>query len=418
MMKTFIYNSKIKYCIFFLVLFSFAFELYGQNDTSKIKRHAIDTTVAPLNMDAVYNRPFLQLGKMPVAIGGYAEVNTNYEVTDGISDGFSFHMQRMTLFVSSSIHRKIKFLSEIELEDGAKEINLELAAIDIQFHSLFNFRGGIIVNPIGAFNQNHDGPRWEFVNRPVSATQLLPATFSNVGFGFYGKTYKPSFVWTYEAYVTNGFNDLIIANDENKTFLPATKLDPDRFEESYNGAPLTTIKTSIRFKKAGEFGLSHMGGVYNKFQNEGLKLDKKRRLDIIAADFNTSIPLTNTIITTEFAWAFIDIPQNYMEQYGSKQQGGFIDFVQPLIKKKMLGFEKATLNAAVRIDYVDWNVGVFDETGTAIADHVFGIVPALSFRSSSQTVLRLNYGFQWKKDMFGNPAERTGFLQVGLSSYF
>ena len=45
------------------------------------------------------------------------------------------------------------------------------------------------MNPIGAFNQNHDGPKWEFVDRPISATQMLPATWSNVGFGLYGKKY-------------------------------------------------------------------------------------------------------------------------------------------------------------------------------------------------------------------------------------
>ena len=179
--------------LFFAAHFSFA-----QIDTSKVKRTPTDTSKMQLNLDAVYNRPFLQYGKIPVAIGGYAEANTQYAVTDGVTDGFSFQMRRMTLFLSSSIHRKIKFLTEIEFEDGTKEINIEFAALDFQFHHLLNFRGGIIMNPIGAFNQNHDGPRWEFVDRPISATQLLPSTFSNVGFGFYGKVYKPNIVWVYE----------------------------------------------------------------------------------------------------------------------------------------------------------------------------------------------------------------------------
>jgi hypothetical protein len=87
-------------------------------------------------MDAVYNRPFLQYGKTPVALGGYVEANTNYVVTDGVTEGFSFQMRRMTLFVASTISKKIKFLSEIEFEDGTKEINIEFAALDIQFHPL------------------------------------------------------------------------------------------------------------------------------------------------------------------------------------------------------------------------------------------------------------------------------------------
>ena len=327
-------------------------------------------------------------------------------------------MRRMTLFVSSSIHRKIKFLSELEFEDGTKEINIEFAALDIQLHHLLNCRGGIIMNPIGAFNQNHDGPRWEFIDRPISATQLLPSTFSNVGFGFYGKSYKPNFVWAYEMYLTNGFNDQITGNAENKTFLPATKLDPNRFEESFNGEPLASAKTSLRIKKVGEFGLSYMGGVYNKFQEDGLILDKKRRADVFAIDFNTTIPKAKTVITSEFAWTLIDIPDTYTQQYGKKQRGGFIDIVQPLIKKSMFGFEKASLNLALRTEYVDWNVGTFNETGVKISDDIFAVVPAISFRTSSQTVIRLNYRYEWRKDLLGNPVSKTAAIQFGISSYF
>ena len=407
---------KNKILSFFLTLLVFTTQ--AQMDSTKIKRAPTDTSKMLMNLDAVYNRPFLQYGKIPVAVGGYMEANTHYAVTDGTTEGFSFQMRRMTLFVSSTIHRKIKFLSEIEFEDGTKEINIEFAALDIQLHHLLNFRGGIIMNPIGAFNQNHDGPRWEFVDRPISATQLLPATFSNVGFGFYGKTYKPNYVWTYELYLTNGLNDNIIANGENKTFLPATKLDPNRFEESFNGVPLTNAKTALRIKKIGELGLSYMGGVYNKFEEDGLSLDKKRRADVFAIDFNTSLPKINTVITTEFAWTFIDVPNTYSQQFGKKQQGGFIDIVQPLIKKKMFGFEKASLNIAVRAEYVDWNIGKFKETGGNISDEIFAIVPAISFRTSSQTVLRLNYRYEWRKDLLGNPSAQTAAIQFGVSSYF
>ena len=93
----------------------------------------------------------------------------------------------MTLFVASSIHRRIKFLSEIELEEGGREIAIEFAALDLELDPLLVLRGGIIMNPIGAFNQNHDGPKWEFTDRPLAAQRMLPATWSNVGFGAFGK---------------------------------------------------------------------------------------------------------------------------------------------------------------------------------------------------------------------------------------
>lgn len=377
-----------------------------------------DTSKVTLNMDAVYNRPSFQLGKIPVAIGGYAEFNTQYENSDGISEGLSFQMRRMSLFVSSSIHQRIKFLSEIEFEDGTKEINLETALLDFEFNPLLNLRGGIILNPIGAFNQNHDGPRWEFTDRPIAATQMLPATWSNVGMGLHGKLFKDNWVFAYEVYLTNGFDDKIISNEENKTFLPATKKNRERFEESNNGIPLFTGKIAVKNRKVGEIGFSYMGGIYNTFKEDGLVVDEKRRVDVWAFDFNSTIPKINTVITGEVALVSVDVPSTYSQQYGEKQWGGFIDFVQPVLKKKIFGFEKSVVNVAIRFEYVDWNEGTFKETGGNIADDIIAVTPAISWRPGGQTVLRFNYGYQWKHDLLGNPPSKTAIIQFGISSYF
>jgi hypothetical protein len=389
----------------------------AQIDPELLRSPQKDTGNLTMNMDAVYNRPFMNVGKLPVALGGYAEANYQYLAEDGVSEGHQFQMRRLTLFVSSSISQRIKFLTEIEFEDGTKEINIEFASVDFELAPLLNFRGGIVMNPIGAFNQNHDGPKWEFVDRPISATQMLPATFSNAGFGIYGKRYVKNWAYAYEAYLTNGFNERIIENAENKTFLPATKLDPERFEESFNGSMLFTGKLAVRNSKIGEIGLSYMSGAYNKFQDDGLVLDKKRLAKIYAVDFNTTLP-TKTFITGEWAWVKVDIPDTYTEQFGRKQQGGFIDIVHPVLIRPMFGFAKATLNAAIRLEYVDWNKGVFKSTGDNIGDHVYSIVPAISWRPTPQTVFRLNYRYNWQSDFLNNPPSKMAGFQFGLSTYF
>lgn len=390
----------------------------AQIDSTLLRRKPVDASQKTLNMDAVYNRPFLSYGKVPVSVGGYVEANWQHLGTDGISEGHQFQMRRVTLFVASTISRRIKFLSEIEFEDGTKEINIEFAAVDFEFHPLFNLRGGIVMNPIGAFNQNHDGPKWEFVDRPVSATQMLPATWSNVGFGAYGKKYSGDWVVAYEAYLTNGFNDRIINNSDGRTFLPAAKQESDRFEESFNGVPLLTAKVAGRNNHIGEIGLSYMGGVYNKFQDDGLVLDVRRRVDVIAIDANTTIPKTKTVLTGEWAWVMVDIPATYTQQYGNRQQGGFLDIVQPVWRTTILGFDKSVLNIACRLEYVDWNVGRFNETATNIADDFVSIVPAISWRPTPLTVIRLNYRYNWATDLLGNPPGRTAGFQFGIASYF
>jgi hypothetical protein len=409
----------MKKLVFTLILSLLALHLASaQIDPTLLRRQAKDTSRLLMNMDAVYNRPFLMVKKTPVALGGYVEANWQHLGTDGISEGHQFQMRRLTLFIASSISRRIKFLSEIEFEDGTKEINIEFASIDVEFHPLLNLRGGIVMNPIGAFNQNHDGPKWEFVDRPISATQLLPATWSNVGFGLYGKLYKQNWVYAYEAYLTNGFDDQIIGNVENKTFLPASKLNRDRFEESFNGQPLATVKAAVRNTRLGELAVSFMGGVYNKFQDDGLTFDVKRRVDVLAFDYNKTFASTRTYLNTEWAFVFVDIPDTYSQQFGNRQSGGFVDIVQPILKRGIFGFEKSVINAVCRLEYVDWNVGTFRETGTNISDHMKSIVGGFSWRPTQQTVLRLNYRYQWQTDLLGNPAAKTAGFQFGFSSYF
>jgi len=390
----------------------------AQTDSSLFNRIPADTSDLKLNMEAAYNRPFLQTGKLPVAIGGYVEANSSYFGTDGVSEGLSFQIPRMTIFLSSSIKKGIKFLSEIELEEGGKEIAIEFASMDIEFHPLFNLRGGVVMNPIGAFNQNHDGPKWEFISRPISATTIIPSTWSNVGFGIFGKYGHNNWVWAYEAYLTNGFDGKIISNEENRTWLPASKDNPERFQESFNGVPLTTIKSAFRNREIGEIGLSWMGGIYNKFEEDGVKIDTKRRIDVFAIDFNTTIPGSDTYCNGEWVWAIIDVPKTYSQQFGGKQRGGFLDIVQPVVQQEMFGWEKSTINLAFRLEYSDYNVGTFKETGENISDDIYAIVPGISFRPSKQTVIRANYRYLWEHDLLGNPPTLTAGFQFGFSTYF
>ncbi|HLF65349.1 MAG TPA: hypothetical protein VI603_16400 [Saprospiraceae bacterium] len=393
-------------------------QVSAQLDSILMTRIAVDTSGQKLNMDATYNRPFLSTGKMPIALGGYVEANTQYASTDGISEGLSFQFRRLTIFLSSTIAKRIKFLSEIEFEDGAKEINVEYAAMDIELHPLLNFRGGIIVNPIGSFNQNHDGPKWDFIDRPISATTLIPSTLSNVGIGLHGKYFAQNWIVGYETYLTNGFDDKIISNKENRTSLAAGKSSPEKFEESNSGRPMFTGKIAVRNREIGELGISYMTGIYNKWREDGLIIDSKRDMHVVAIDFNSALAHNRFTIVGEVAKVFVDVPETYSQAYGSRQFGGFIDFVGTVVKRKVFEWENAKFNLALRLEYADYNQGEFNETGGNIADDIWAIVPGIAFRPVGTTVLRFNYRYQRQQDLLGNPHTRTGIVQFGFSSYF
>jgi hypothetical protein len=401
-----------------LCLVAWTVNTNAQSDSSLIRRIPADTAKTRMNMDAVYNRPFLSAGKLPIAIGGYLEANTQYAATDGITDGFSFQMRRLTLFFSSTIAKRIRFLSELEFEDGTKEINLEFAAVDMEFHPLLTMRGGILMNPIGAFNQNHDGPRWDFIDRPISATTIIPSTLSNVGFGFYGKYFVHKWTFGYEAYLTNGFDDRIIANELNRTSLAAGKVNPERFEESNSGLPMFSGKLAMRNRAIGELGLSYMSGVFNKYQVDGVVMDKKRNVNVVAVDFNTSLLHNRLSVLGEYARVMVDVPETYSQTFGNQQSGGFIDFVGTILQQPVLGWEKARLNLVTRLEYADYNQGKFRETGENIGDDVWAVVPGIAFRPAGTTVLRFNYRYSEATDLLGNDPARTGTIQFGFSSYF
>jgi hypothetical protein len=412
-MKTFICRYKLT--LFFILCSTL---IQAQNDTVVLKRQFIDTTAQKLNMDAVYNRPFLKYGKVPIAIGGYAEANTQYISEGGVAEGLSFQMRRFTIFLSSTIAKKIKFFTELEFEDGSKEINLEYAAMDIEFHPLLNLRGGIILNPIGSFNQNHDGPRWDFIDRPLSSTTIIPSTLSNVGFGIHGRYFTKNLIVGYEAYLTNGFDDNIISNPLNRTALSEGKLGEDRFEESNNGSPMLTTKIALRNRKIGEIGISYLTGAYNKYLEDGLLIDIKRNASILAFDFNTSLLYNKINITGEIAKVVVELPLNYLVSYGSEQVGGFVDVVGTVFHNNILGWENAKINVSGRVEYVDYNQDIFKETNNNISDHLLAITGGLVLRPVGSSVLRFNYKHQKQTDLLGNPPVAIGIIQFGFSTYF
>lgn len=377
-----------------------------------------DSTIIT-NKDAIYTRPFVlqaNLGRSSTAIGGYVEGNTNYFATDGVGDGFSMELRRFNLFVYSGITNRIKFLSELEFEHGTEEISLETALLDFEFNPAFNFRAGIVLPPIGYFNQNHDSPKWEFVDRPLVSTTILPATLSEVGFGVHGKLpVGTQRVFTYEAYLVNGLRDGIIENSENRTSLASGK-DIEMFGEDNNGTPMLTGRMAIKDRKIGEIGLSYYGGVYNTFSEDGLVVDSKRRLGVFAFDHNFSFGRLQ--VNGECAWVKVDVPGLYTQQFGSSQFGFHTDVIYAVRRGALLGWSNTILNLNFRGEFVDYNQGTFRETGGDIYDRATALVPGISLRIQSNTVIRTNYRHQWNRDLLGNPAAITRGIQFGIASYF
>jgi len=375
-----------------------------------------DTTLADttLAQDGIYNRPFI--GSISsTSIGGYVEGNTNYFVEDGITEGFSMELRRFNIFLFSQISPRIRFLSELEFEHGTEEIVLETALIDFSVSSALVLRAGIILPPIGFHNQNHDSPRWDFVERPLVATGIIPSTLSEVGFGAHGRLPTRSFMLSWDLYLTNGLGDAIVGNELGRTDIPSGK-DEEAFGEDNNGSPAISGRLAARWPGLGEVGLSYYGGHYNSYKVEGTVVDEKRWLGITALDFGGSLGPAE--VRGEIAYASVDVPAGLAEIFGDAQWGMHLDVLVPVWSPQFSGYDNASLSVGLRVERIDYNTGTFASTGESIGDEVTALVPTVSFRPTPGTVFRANYRYHWSTDFPGNPTNRLAGFQIGFATYF
>jgi hypothetical protein len=397
----------------FLVLTGAVFADAQEPDSAPPRRIRARVDSIPVQ-GGVYNRPFLaSVGR--TAIGGYVEGNTNYFRQDGVSEGFSMELRRFNVFLFSSIGSRIRFISELEFEDGAEEIALETALIDFIVNPSFVIRAGVLLPPIGAFNVNHDAPRWDFVERPLVSTEIIPATLSEVGFGAHGRLFPRGFTLTYDAYLSNGLGDGVILNDAGRTRLASGK-GTGLVAGDNNGRPGVSGRIGFQRRNLGELGLSYYGATYNTFSVDGRDIDARRAVRLAALDLNTEVHSVS--LRGELAFAWIDVPDDLRELFGDRQWGVHVDAVVPMFRPRIRGLTDPVVNAVARVERVDFNRGRFTGTGDPIGDEISAVTLGLSFRPVAGTVFKANYRYERLRDFQGNdPVRRAGF-QFGLATYF
>ena len=125
--------------------------------------------------------------RLPVA--GYMEMNfTKLEKRTATLD-----FRRFVLLFGHSFSDRLKFWSELEIEhafvEGLEEkgeLELEQAYLDFLVHPALNFRGGMLLTPMGILNERHEPPSFYGVLRPQVDTVIIPSTWFDTGIGIFG----------------------------------------------------------------------------------------------------------------------------------------------------------------------------------------------------------------------------------------
>ena len=128
-------------------------------------------------------------GETRLPIAGYMEAHFNKE-TGLPGQG---NLDRFVLLFGHSFSDRIKFWSDLEIEnalvEGGKEkgeIAVEQAYLDFLVKPWLNFRGGLVLSPIGIINERHEPPSFNGVERPFVETLIIPTTWRELGVGLTG----------------------------------------------------------------------------------------------------------------------------------------------------------------------------------------------------------------------------------------
>jgi hypothetical protein len=138
-----------------------------------------------------------------LSIGGYAQIDYNQPVVDGKYSNGKLDVHRMIFLFGYQFTEKTKFITEIEVEH-VKEVYVEQAFLNHEFLHWLNFRGGLMLVPMGIINEYHEPPTYNGVERPNLDSKIVPTTWREIGFGFTGRIDNAAL--KYQAYVMNGFN--------------------------------------------------------------------------------------------------------------------------------------------------------------------------------------------------------------------
>jgi hypothetical protein len=136
-------------------------------------------------------------------IGGYGEVHYNQPVSSDVRKNGTLDVHRLIMMLGYQFNDKVQFVSELEFEH-VSEVYVEQAFLQIKLNNSVNFRGGLILTPMGIINEYHEPTTFNGVERPQIDNAISPSTWREIGFGITGVILPVSL--RYQAYLMNGFN--------------------------------------------------------------------------------------------------------------------------------------------------------------------------------------------------------------------
>lgn len=202
-------------------------------------------------------------------IGGYGEVHYNQPLSSEIRNNGVLDVHRVVLLFGYNFSEKTQFITEVEYEH-VSEVYIEQAFVQHEINRYLNFRGGLVLIPMGIVNEYHEPTTFHGVERPTIDSKIAPSTWREIGFGFTGNIMEASL--KYQAYLVNGFNGYDGSAKLNGN--NALRSGRQKGAESYISAPNFSGKLEYYGIRGLNIGLSgYFGDTQSKLYHKVSKTD-------------------------------------------------------------------------------------------------------------------------------------------------
>ncbi|WP_440133461.1 hypothetical protein [Chitinophaga sancti] len=291
-------------------------------------------------------------------------------------------LERVVLFVGHQFNSKIAFFSEMELENAkvqanaidngfAGELSMEQAYLKFSLNPRQYIVAGLFVPRIGILNENHLPVNFNGVQRPIVEQLVIPATWRELGIGFYGRARRIPL--NYTVALVNGLNDA--------TFTHGTGVVEGRAEGSGAYANNLAITASLqyywqnfRFQVSG-----YAGGTngLNARKSDSLKLSHGTfslplylgEADIMYSNKGFSAKAIATMISFPNAY---DVNRAYANNVAKVMYGAYGELAYNLLENAVK-YKDQQLNIFGRYEMLDLNSsipsnGIYD--GTLKQQHI------------------------------------------------
>jgi len=366
---------------------------------------AEDSDSRPELEGGMLDKPYLTKIGQGAILGGYMDMEFEWD-----DQGNTFDQHRFVPFITGHVSDRVTVSAEIEFEHGGNvdedgEIKLEYAVMDFAFSEGLNFRGGVVLSPLGTFNLLHDSPLNDLTARPLVTRQIIPTTLSESGMGLFGTMYPgQESVFSYQAYLVNGFNQGIITpvvNDAGQVVDGKLLVRGGRGsqEADNNDSKSLVARAGISPTLGTDFGVSVHTGKY----------DDADTLNLTIGSLDAKVTFGPWELQGELAMVRADIDRSKYPTAADSQLGYYAQANYHLLHDVLMNGSVVTL--VVRGDYVDLNT---DQPG-ATED---GLTLGVNFRPTEETVFKLDYSWARLTPVGGTRQDADNVFFFSFATYF